>query len=553
MFYEQLSENDIFIIEDMRKMADEGYHNVTGSWVNTESFLTYWEKAKGQYMRKVFKDQLILRRKVEVTVEDDELHDRMDRLVWSNEFGQMKDSIIQMLGDNQDIYAPLNFLNFNSILRNLRNYVFTVDAFIGNKYTGETLELKMPDGTMFKLAKGAKLMKALGRLAKAAGITELFESIRLQQSQIMNQAHLTTELCVSIHPLDYMTASYNANDWRSCMCWEDGEYRRGVVEMMNSPYVVVAYTPSTHEKLHFYNSHTHENVYWNSKKWREFFIVDPEIGIFAIKGYPYWNRNLEDVTLKWLAELFSEDFDKTLSPDITEWETDSYINIQFAGQIPNKVRISMHCGPAMYNDFYGGNMYHAIFSSKLEDSYLQIDYSGASECVVCGGSMYGEDFDCEGDLICNDCIPHQYCAVCGERLYDDDYAVEFEGRWYCEHCYDNLPVCDVCQSVFDEEADPSSGIHFVLSVDDTDNSEVLLEDGRGWEMPTVRNVCCDCAKDVFVDSNEEIDRNHRYRCLRWSDYYPQIPYNHLTKKGLARLYDSRALDRFVLENNLESA
>ena len=72
-----------------------------------------------------------------------------------------------------------------------------------------------------------------------------WEEIRLAHSQIFNTNKMTGTLCLSIHPLDYATASDNDNGWSSCMSWrDDGCYRMGTVEMMNSPMVICAYFAS---------------------------------------------------------------------------------------------------------------------------------------------------------------------------------------------------------------------------------------------------------------------------------------------------------------------
>ena len=55
------------------------------------------------------------------------------------------------------------------------------------------------------------------------------------------------------------------------MSWfEKGEYRQGTVEMMNSECVVVAYLEST-------TNMTIRDGEWNSKRWRELFVVDENV------------------------------------------------------------------------------------------------------------------------------------------------------------------------------------------------------------------------------------------------------------------------------------
>lgn len=555
MLYEKLTADDIEMIETMRAIGSEGYeHTITRAWVDTKTFLRHWEAAKSEHLYKIFGDSLILDKQIEATVEDEELHERMSDLIYSSPMQALITYITDMLAQNQDIYDYFSPSSYHSILQNIRYNCYSADAFVANKYEGETMELKMPDGSTFKLVRGAKLMKALGKLAKFANQTELFEEIRLKQSRIMNEARLKAKLCLSIHPLDYMTASYNANNWHSCMHWEDGEYRRGVIEMMNSPFVVVAYTASAHETLDLWSRSKRENKEWNSKKWREFFIVDPKSGIFAIKGYPYWNREIEDIALKWLAELFAPIFNDGLFTEITHWETDKNVALPDGNHFR---RMRMTCGPAMYNDFYSGHEYHAIFSKRitenLDEDAFSIHYSGKSECICCGDNNYSDDFDAESDLLCNNCVPHEYCAICGDRLYDyDEYSIQMNGYWYCSSCYDSLPVCDICETVFDNNNDSEAGITFVVCDDEEKrgNSNVITDRYDNIES---RCVCRDCTKDIFVDGADELARPHTFHESSIWRFYEQVPYRRMRHSGLELLYDPEIIKDFESEYILHEA
>ena len=548
MLYEMLTDKEIVMIETLRRMSAE--ESIDSShWVDTKTFLRYWEEAKGysHLFKDVFNEQLILRRKVNIVTGDDEIQSSMDCLYWSTDFTVLTEEIMNMLEKYQNIYGHSTD-DHHTLAYYLRNFVFSIDALLSNRYEGKTIELTLPDNSIFKLSNGAKLMKALGRLAKAADIYDTFERVRLSQSQILNQAHLDTELCLSIHPLDYITASYNANDWHSCMCWDEGEYRRGVIEMMNSPYVVVAYTPSAHEKLNIaWNGKSYEN--WNSKKWREFFIIDPNSGIYGIKGYPYWNRELEDIVLHWLAELAAPIFPKGLQPQITKWETGYEISLPTE---ETKFCIGMSCGPAMYNDFYNDNYYHAIFSNSINYcNKIYINYSGASECVCCGKKS--SDYDSESDLVCNNCEIRYYCEGCGERIYPDDAygCYQYHERWYCESCFDRLPICDICEEPYDDSY--SEGIDFVVCAENIEHSNNVLIDNYG--SPVRKYVCENCSSDVFVDGLNELTKSHWWYPVSPFDYCAQIHYSKITKQGMKDLYEPKWVENFMTfinEENLAS-
>ena len=175
-----------------------------------------------------------------------------------------------------------------------------------------------------------------------------------------------------------------------------------------------------------------------------------------------------------------------------------------------------------------------------------MNYSGESECIICGEVGRYDDFDGEGELVCNDCAPHEYCACCGDRIYDDDSCVTLNGRVYCYACYDELPQCDICGEPFDDSNDPLSGLKFVMSIADEDNSTIMMAPADSWhnDTPIVRCVCADCADRAFKDGRPELERRHTgwYQHFR---YQEQIPYTRLTEKGLALFGDEEDIEEFI--------
>ena len=144
------------------------------------------------------------------------------------------------------------------------------------------------------------LLAATTNINSAVGFAteEEYEAFRIWHSMLFNSAKMTGNLCLSIHPLDYITMSENDEGWSSCMNWHDeGCYRRGTIEMMNSKYVLVAYVKSENNEIYMGNDN-----HWNSKKWRSLFYLDKDI-ITSIKGYPYQHPALVKVIIEKLEEL----------------------------------------------------------------------------------------------------------------------------------------------------------------------------------------------------------------------------------------------------------
>ena len=116
-------------------------------------------------------------------------------------------------------------------------------------------------------------------------IPALIDKMRNEISEVTNQNVKKASFVLSIHPLDFMTMSDNNNGWQSCMSWQDeGCYCMGTVEMMNSPYVVVAYLKAKNDMP--IGSH-YSGYTWNNKKWRELFIITNDTMCFmknTLKG-----------------------------------------------------------------------------------------------------------------------------------------------------------------------------------------------------------------------------------------------------------------------------
>lgn len=516
MFIEKITDNEKLLINTMRHMGvcddDEEELSTTQEYVSCEDFLSHWEHNKSSSLfriKDIFKDKLILKKRITISLEDDELNAKMSFL-YNDDFRAFKNRILRMLDQKNNLRKLADEKNAGNPFANdiediLNIYLFSPTAFIKNKYEYKNLEFILPDGSIFKLNRGSKVMKTVGRFAKIIHEEDFFEKVRIKQSQVMNEAKISANLCLSIHPLDYMTASYNENNWESCMHWTHGDYRNGVIEMMNSPFVIVAYLESDHDYLDFWVNRELRSMKWNSKKWREFIILSHE-GIFGIKGYPYWNPHLEEIALKWIRDLFAEQ-NIIYSNKVVQWQVNNEIKDP---SVDSSIRINMECGPSMYNDFYEGNTYRTILAPNLKDEKITINYSGPTECIVCGQTGL---LSLEGHA-CADCVEHIYCHCCGEEILYDDESVRLEGEIYCRYCFDNrLPICDVCNDTLpvDEDFAPIDGIQFCVNHQDFPN--VFIRDS--YDSLELRTVCARCAEDVFVDGEKELHKTHGVR-ISWS-------------------------------------
>ena len=548
MLFEKLSQQENEMINHLRHDYLYNSNAFCGEFVDNQTFLRFWETAKAP-LAEAFGGNLIIRKPIQSIIDADELAHNMSALWYETDFKRMRDGIIAKVREYNTNYSARIFPDpvFNPTNQNYKPmcsmeevflfYVFCSEAWVANKYDGPTCEISVGNGKVIKWVHGCKIMKTLGRFARECGYEQEFEYLRLRQSQILNEANIHADLCLSIHPLDFMTASFNESDWRSCMCWDDGEFRRGVIEMMNSPVVVVAYIASSSANLHLgYNR-------WNSKRWREFFIVTPKM-ISGIKGYPYWNRRLEDEALNWMRELFAPVFNADYVNKIYTWRTEDIIT-----DTENNIFVhpSMRCGPAMYNDFYNGNDYHSIFAHGVdyhtESRYkMRINYSGESECVVCGSA--DNSFDSESYLSCCECFEHYTCEKCGCTITNSEDVVIHNDRVYCRYCWESLPSCDICGEVIDEDFE--NIYEFVVGWDENTDKDVMKTAPRGWGGDRLIKaiVCEECASDIFCDGIDEFSKElHTYKL--WNRDYIIVPLSHITEKGKELLFNPDDIKYFI--------
>jgi hypothetical protein len=296
------------------------------------------------------------------------------------------------------------------------------------------------NGREIQVSEGCKLIKMLGKLAEAFGITEGYEEYRQLHSQILNQKKIKGTLCLSIHPMDYITMSDNNCGWQSCMQWMDeaGDYRLGTIEMMNSPCVVVAYLEAD-EPMYICTNGT-----WNNKKWRQLYIVNRDI-ILGNRQYPYVNPEIQGQVINWLRDLAMAD------PNYGPYE-------ETTTNIRNKEHNIICGGRDVYFDIYTSIMYNDVYDDRLaylnpniagNSSHYDLNFSGEAVCTGCGDII--EPGDVEPYIVrCNSCDGSWRCSHCGDRHYGDNYY-EVNGNYYCDWCYHNeLDQCETCGEVLED-------------------------------------------------------------------------------------------------------
>lgn len=385
--------------------------------LNKESLLRYWEAEKPMLV-KAFGDKLILSKEISFKMGEEELEELINEKVM-----HYRSDATTFIAAYRALTARGGICEYNYYMDSLL-YTHTLAT---NVYDGEDFSIALPNGKALAVNTGCKVSKVLGKIANEFNLPG-YEKFRILHSQALNQKNLKGTLCLSVHPLDYMTMSDNACGWDSCMSWEnDGEYRRGTVEMMNSPYVVVAYLAAE-------DPFEIGDLKWSNKKWRELFVVTEDI-ITGIKPYPYHNEHIEEIVVKWLKELVTTNLDWKYFDSLISYRP----HCDF--EVGNKTFHFDFWTDTMYNDF-GTRGDHIGYIGVDTSSNVSIGYSGASECMCCGEQG---NFETEQDLMCCECDGTTRCYECGDR-YTRENMYELDGEYYCEYCYNNIAQeCAICE------------------------------------------------------------------------------------------------------------
>ena len=430
-------------------------------YVDSETLLKVWESNKSEFLFKLFGDKLLIDIPIEYKKSYDDLLD---------EFYDKLNDKIKHKAANEFLDEYKKCFNEKRALREISDdeyYCFadliSDDSMITNIYSNSNFTFTSPKThKKIRIESGCKIIKALGKVVDAFDLSkDRFEQFRIMQSQVLNQKTLNGTLTLSIHPLDYMTMSDNECGWESCMSWRyNGGYKQGTVEMMNSPYVVVAYLNSE-TPMNLYTG-TPDNLLWSNKKWRSLFIVHEQF-IASVKDYPYAN---DDLTKRAFEEL------RKLAETNLGWNYDENLCIKsFHDPIEiNDKEFTFHfTTDMMYNDFGSRHCHFMCFNpnfdidkenwevpfyrqkrlayARFEGPALYFNYSGPAQCMICGEVT--DNFDNEGRLSCNACEEIFYCdcceETCGEIHIVDDMRL-------CSYCYENhVRYCESChESHYDE-------------------------------------------------------------------------------------------------------
>ena len=445
-------------------------------------FLRYWEPAKTAFYR-MFGENFIIKKEVVFDKPIEELDDEMESQV---RYGaQLVQRFIRAFSNK--IEALFDVYNEAYCLR-----LFVEDSrmLVENQYNGQSFTIPASmtvNGRPLQVNSGCKVVKMVGKIAEALDIKvtaracshcgtidiegdkcpwcgkkvedhDGYEAFRRAHSLVLNQKKVRGNLCLSIHPLDFITMSDNDCGWQSCMQWMDaeGDYRLGTIEMMNSASVIVAYLEAREPMTLFGKP-------WSNKRWRQLYVVTPEM-ILGNRQYPYDHDLLQGTAINWLRDLCSAAVGWGPYANETCYVRNNSTNI-FHGVSRVRVDIST-C--YMYNDIYDNRLAY-VKQDWEENDYFELNISGPAICTGCTDIIEYDTVE-PNRVVCRACDGSWRCDWCGDwhSEYDSPYYVG--DNCYCDWCYHNeLETCEVCK---DQACDLT---HVYIQVMDTNNADIIRD------------------------------------------------------------------------------
>ena len=340
------------------------------------------------------------------------------------------------------------------------------DGFFDNRVVSDWT---LPSGKI--ITKGTKLLRSFKHFLEDRALHD----VQTEASRVIQENKIEGKLCISIHPLDFLSSSENIYNWRSCHAL-DGEFRAGNLSYIGDGATFVCYIKGAEDVI---LPHFPGDIKWNSKKWRVLmFLSDDDRLIFAGRQYPFELSNGLDYILEnFIQKVFID------SPEArfgcgkymkwSKWTDKMVKSIYIDGIQCNCEYEYLPLGNGLaklsnvvidapesrhFNDVLGSSCYVPVYTFKYM-SYDDVSYSVTNthhtlihvgqkvKCINCGETTITSDGD---TMMCWTCFDssysedRRYCNCCdGSYYYDEGEWIGDD--WICENCLNkHFSECEVC-------------------------------------------------------------------------------------------------------------
>lgn len=333
------------------------------------------------------------------------------------------------------------------------------------------------DGIQIK--KGMKLVKAF----------KFFESDKCALTDIQNYASrliqedkVEGKLCISVHPLDFLSVSENTYNWRSCHAL-DGEFRAGNLSYMVDKSTFICYLKSDKEE-----QLPDFPFKWNSKKWRVLLYFSNDWNmIMAGRQYPFTT----EVGLNFILTDLLRESGLSRNCCWTNWHDEmlkklafsnndgcfnlSHAYVPVGGELirldelitdePGSLQFNDLLKSSCYEPVYAyrqfGRSYNPFFGWEQGETHHRLTrfyIGGEVPCLRCGEHKLEitesmQCISCEEDYGDLDSDDFGYCSCCQRHIYLDNGHWIDDDNILCDQCFENeTGLCHHCgRYVFNDE------------------------------------------------------------------------------------------------------
>lgn len=322
------------------------------------------------------------------------------------------------------------------------------------------------------IKKGIKINKAL-KFFFYDEEKEQLTNLQMAVSRLIQKDKVQGKLCLSVHPLDFLSSSENTYNWRSCHSL-DGEYRAGNLSYMVDKATVICYLKSEEDAI---LPNFPSTIKWNNKKWRVLIhISNDENLMFAGRQYPFSSEKALDLVKNLLiSHLYPKNFwtdwtnkqiksFKFPKEEIPIYFNSSYIPIEYKLKAINEI---IKEGPdhKNYNDVLYSNYYDPYYSynssSYTPSDKTIIEIGESIPCLCCEEESVGltdifRCIKCEEKYGIKEHPDFLTCDICGKRtFYRKIHRLNHSSEVICDDCIEEkkFKKCDFCGTVFEDETE----------------------------------------------------------------------------------------------------
>lgn len=308
---------------------------------------------------------------------------------------------------------------------------------------------------------GTKVIKAFKFFIEDVDVRRYVQD---KASELIQENKVEGELCISIHPLDFLTSSENTLKWRSCHSL-DGEYRAGNLSYIVDNVTFITYLKTKNDiVLHC----CPEDTKWNNKKWRCLMFANKDILghpnlIFAGRQYPFELPNILntirdaiEASIPYIQQWMPWTQEKIDKIPLASGEP-FYLKEEvypIGGYLYSAVRLVANAKNSRnYNDLLYSSCYTPYYTWNKKRYWdftptTQMTIGGEIKCLRCGERVIttGDTMmckECECEYGNSDSDEYLRCDCCENRMHRSDfwYVDDYE---VCQNCYETLPKCKIC-------------------------------------------------------------------------------------------------------------